>query len=134
MFGFTVISLFLSTYSIKTKVTQTYPWLLIPVPCITLYPWYTCIQYYCKDFIHSGVSKFWKNKCFPYWNSEDFWNINSLQCFKCPFTLNLISSRKLGKDLQCYLIFSSQICVIQELLTCKTIRVGDVKHSLYKSL
>lgn len=52
-------------------------------------------------------------------------------CMSC-FKFNLISVRKLTKDLKCHLLFSLWSSIIQNLLTSKTIGVGRLEDGLYQ--
>ncbi|KAK3012143.1 hypothetical protein RJ639_012142 [Escallonia herrerae] len=47
------------------------------------------------------------------------------------FCFNLLSVSKLTRDLNCVLIFGSEFCVIQDLLSRKPIGVGRVRNGLY---
>ncbi|CAI9772674.1 unnamed protein product [Fraxinus pennsylvanica] len=47
------------------------------------------------------------------------------------FSFNLISIRKLAKTSSCCLIFSSDLCFVQDLSTWRTIGLGEVRQDLY---
>lgn len=50
------------------------------------------------------------------------------------FNFNLLSARKLATQINCCLIFLSNLCFIQDLASWTTIEKGEVEHGLYHLL